>query len=125
MESSLEAACCSNNSFICCLLRGLGNVFEKLDRRVGTGPPYEALVVPRSPDRGCEIPLLNPCFVPKSYAVNGNNGPIGVVVDEVVGKTNDGGCEVVVVLAPPVTGNGPELYGAILLDDKVDVGKGL
>ena len=86
---------------------GLGKVLEKLDRREGTGP-VEVARVPRSLLRGWEIPLLRPCFVPKSYAVKGNKGPIGVVVEVVVGNTNDGGWEVVVEAAEAV-GKGPEL----------------
>ena len=46
--------------------------------------------------------------LPKSYAVKGNKGPIGVVVEVVVGNTNDGGWEVVVEAAEAV-GKGPEL----------------
>ena len=84
------------------------------------GPPVEAgtalleavvaarLVPPpptRSLLRGCEIPLLKPYLVPKSQALKGSNGPMGVVVDVVVGNTKDGGCEVVV----EAVGNGPEL----------------
>ena len=83
MNEVFEEDCCSNNSFICCLLLGLGKVFEKFDLRDGMGPPVEAATAlleavvaarlvpppppPRSLLRGCEIPLLKPYLVvPKS-----------------------------------------------------------